>query len=48
MISRRNVLATAATLPLAKPALAAPESDRVRRFIPHSELNSIDPAKKQN
>ena len=44
MISRRHVLAAAATLPLAKPSLAAPESDRVMRFIPQSELNSIDPA----
>src|SRR5580698_7538684 len=44
MISRRHVLAAAANLPLAKPSLAAPESDRVMRFIPQSELNSIDPA----
>jgi peptide/nickel transport system substrate-binding protein len=44
MISRRHVLAAAAALPLAKPSLAAPESDRVMRFIPQSELNSIDPA----
>jgi peptide/nickel transport system substrate-binding protein len=44
MISRRHVLAAAVTLPLARPSLAAPESDRVMRFIPQSELNSIDPA----
>jgi peptide/nickel transport system substrate-binding protein len=44
MISRRYVLGAAATLPLAAPSLAAPESDRVMRFIPQSELNSIDPA----
>ena len=44
MISRRHVLGAAAILPLAAPSLAAPESDRVMRFIPQSELNSIDPA----
>ena len=44
MISRRYVLGAAAALPLAAPSLAAPESDRVMRFIPQSELNSIDPA----
>ncbi len=44
MISRRSVLAATAALPLAAPSLAAPESDRVMRFIPQSELNSIDPA----
>jgi peptide/nickel transport system substrate-binding protein len=44
MISRRNVLAAAATIALAAPSLVAAESTRVMRFIPQSELNSIDPA----
>jgi peptide/nickel transport system substrate-binding protein len=44
MISRRTVLGAAALAPLAAPRIAAAESARVMKFIPQSELNSIDPA----
>ena len=40
---RRTFLRTAATLPLAAPALAQPAKTATLRFIPQANLTSLDP-----
>ena len=42
MISRRLMLQAAAAAPLAVPHLARAADDRVMKFIPIAELNSLD------
>jgi peptide/nickel transport system substrate-binding protein len=41
MLTRRQALAAAATVPLARPALAQPA--KVLKFVPHSNLAAVDP-----
>jgi peptide/nickel transport system substrate-binding protein len=43
-LSRRSVIAGAASLRLAAPALAASEPARVLKFIPHADLTVVDPS----
>jgi peptide/nickel transport system substrate-binding protein len=42
-MNRRNFLATAAALGLARPSLAQGTRDKVLRFVPQANLSSIDP-----
>lgn len=43
MIERRAVLAGAASLALARPAIAQPARERVLRFVPYADLAVLDP-----
>jgi peptide/nickel transport system substrate-binding protein len=43
-LTRRSVLAAAATLPLTAPRIAAAQGSRVLKFIPHADLTVLDPS----